>query len=108
VYDQIGTPTYARDLAEMLLNIISDPEKVKLYGIYHYSNERAISWYDFAKAIFEIKGVNCKATPVRTVEFSTPAVRPPYSVLDKAKIKSTFGLEIPYWKDSLSRCLKIL
>ncbi|MFW6259444.1 MAG: dTDP-4-dehydrorhamnose reductase [Tangfeifania sp.] len=111
VFDQVGTPTYAADLAEALLSIASvyenEPEKFET-GVYHFSNEGVASWYDFAKSIFEISGLNCKLLPVLSGEFPTPAKRPHYSVLNKSKIKSTFNLEIPYWKDSLERCLKKL
>jgi dTDP-4-dehydrorhamnose reductase len=107
VYDQIGTPTYARDLATCILHIISDPKISNFSGLFHYSNEGAISWYDLAKAIFDIRGMDCKVKPLRTIEFPTPAKRPAYSVLDKAKIKTTFGLEIPYWRDSLMECLAL-
>jgi len=105
VYDQVGTPTYAKDLAESILHIISKPEFNSISGLFHYSNEGVISWYDFAKAIYEIKGVDCKVNPIRTSEYPTPAKRPAFSVLDKAKIKTSFGLEIPYWRDSLEECL---
>ena len=77
-------------------------------GVYHFSNEGVASWYDFAKSIFEISGMNCKVLPVLSDEFSTPAKRPHFSVLNKSKIKSTFNLEIPYWKESLEICLKKL
>lgn len=111
VFDQVGTPTYAADLAKAALSVASvyekEPEKFKT-GVYHYSNEGVASWYDFAKSIFEISGLNCKVLPVLSDEFSTPAKRPPYSVLNKSKIKSTFNLEIPYWKESLESCLKKL
>lgn len=111
VFDQIGTPTYAADLANSILSIIRDAEKNKLSfvpGIYHYSNEGVASWYDFAKAIFEISDVECDVSPVRSSEFPTPAKRPGYSVLDKSKIKNTFGISIPYWKDSLKNCIQKL
>lgn len=108
VYDQTGTPTYARDLAGVLIrlseNLKSDPAGFKP-GIYHYSNEGVASWFDFAKAVFEISGINCKILPVLTEEFPGIAKRPHYSVLNKSKIKSTFNIEIPYWKDSLKDCL---
>ncbi len=103
VYDQIGTPTYARDLAEMLLHIIK-AHSID-YGIYHYSNEGVGSWYDFAKAIFDFEKISTKLNPIRSEEFPAPAERPKFSVLDKSKIKKTFGLEIPYWKDSLKVAL---
>ncbi len=111
VYDQIGTPTYAADLANAILSLIhiSEMEPGKFVpGIYHYSNEGVASWYDFAKAIFEISGVNCAVSPVRSVEFPTPAKRPNYSVLDKAKIKNTIGITIPFWRDSLKICVERL
>ena len=111
VYDQVGTPTYAADLAKTILEIIkiSDKEPVRFVpGIYHYSNEGVASWYDFAKAIFEISGVECAVSPVRSIEFPTPAKRPNYSVLDKAKIKSTFDISVPYWRESLKICIENL
>jgi len=111
VFDQIGTPTYAADLGNVILSIIQVSEKKPdsfVPGIYHYSNEGVASWYDFAKAIFEISGVSCKVDPVRSVEFPTPAKRPNYSVLDKSKIKNTFGVTIPYWRDSLKICIERL
>ena len=105
VYDQVGTPTYARDLATAILNIISDQKTANISGLFHYSNEGAISWYDFAKAVFEVKGIGCKVNPIRTHEYPLPAKRPAFTVLDKLKIKTAFGLEIPYWRDSLVECL---
>lgn len=113
VYDQIGTPTYARDLAKTVLDILQKIEKGEiaqslLAGIYNYSNEGVLSWYDFAKAIFEIRQINCKVIPIETKDYSTPAVRPPFSLLNKAKIKETFRMEIPYWKDALRSCLAVL
>ena len=111
VFDQVGTPTYAADLANTILEIIAvsvkNPEKF-VPGLYHYSNEGVASWYDFAKAIFEISGVKCTVSPVRSIEFPTPAKRPAFSVLDKSKIKSTFGIEIPYWRASLKSCIQKL
>ncbi len=112
VYDQIGAPTYARDLAQAVLDILQKVEKGELersllHGIYNYSNEGVTSWYDFAKAIFEMNDINCKVMPIETKEYPTPAARPPFSVLNKAKIKANFHLEIPHWKDSLSNCLHI-
>lgn len=103
VFDQVGTPTNAADLAKAILQIIESGKNEP--GIYHFSNEGAISWYDFAKAIFEISGVECKVNPVLSDQFPTPTKRPHYSVLDKAKIKNTFGIEIPYWRDSLQKCI---
>jgi len=111
VFDQIGTPTYAADLANAILSVIQisekQPEKF-VPGIYHYSNEGVASWFDFAKAVFEISGVKCDVSPVRSVEFPTPAKRPNYSVLDKSKIKKTFGITIPYWRESLKICIERL
>ncbi|WP_262714147.1 dTDP-4-dehydrorhamnose reductase [Mucilaginibacter rubeus] len=106
IADQVGTPTYAIDLAGAILDIIKSDKKA--YGIYHYSNEGVTSWYDFAKGIFDISGTNVKVFPIRTAEFPTKAQRPAFSVMDKAKIKSTFGMEIPYWRDSLEVCIKRL
>jgi dTDP-4-dehydrorhamnose reductase len=106
IADQIGTPTYAMDLADCILQIIS--AKDKTYGTYHYSNEGVASWYDFAKAIFDISGAKVKVLPIKTSEYPLPAVRPAYSVMDKTKIKQTFGIEIPYWRDSLITCISKL
>jgi dTDP-4-dehydrorhamnose reductase len=106
IYDQVGTPTYAMDLADVILQIIqNDP---KAYGLYHYSNEGVASWYDFAKAVFEFAEVDMKVSPVASSAFVTKAKRPHYSVLDKTKIKNALGLEIPYWRDSLNRCVQNL
>ena len=106
VFDQIGSPTYAPDLAEAVLNIITKVEcgevtQEKLHGIYHYSNEGVASWYDFALAIFELSGIKCQVTPIETKDYPTPAKRPPFSLLNKGKIKATFDLEIPHWRESL-------
>lgn len=107
IFDQVGTPTYARDLAWMILNGIRDSKFDSQHcKVYHYSNEGVCSWYDFAKAIFEISHITCKCNPIETKDYPTPAKRPYYSVLNKAKIKSELGISIPYWKDSLRRCLK--
>ncbi|HPE76674.1 MAG TPA: dTDP-4-dehydrorhamnose reductase [Draconibacterium sp.] len=109
VFDQVGTPTNAADLAGAILSIIQISEKDNgkfVPGIYHYSNEGVASWYDFAKAIFETTGVKCEVSPVLSDQFPTPAKRPNYSVLNKSKIKNTFGLTIPYWKESLTICLE--
>jgi len=103
VADQAGTPTYGMDLAACILDIISS--KITAYGIYHYSNEGIASWYDFAKAIFEISGTKVKTLPIKTSEYPTRATRPAYSVMDKTKIKRTFDIEIPYWRDSLVTCI---
>jgi len=106
IADQIGTPTYAMDLAEIILHIIS--KNSADYGLYHYSNEGVASWYDFAKAIFDISGANVKTLPIRTSEYPTRAVRPAYSVMSKTRIKQTFDIEIPYWRDSLITCISKL
>lgn len=104
VFDQVGTPTYAGDLAETIYAILTARQWVP--GIFHYSNEGAISWYDFANAIHRIAGINnCKITPVTSDDYPTSATRPYYSVLDKSKIKSTFGITIPYWETSLQKCI---
>ena len=106
IFDQIGTPTYARDLAEVIFTAI---EKGVKPGVYHFSNEGVTSWYDFAKAIHRLAGINtCKVSPLHTSEYPTPARRPHYSVLDKTKIKQTYGIEIPYWEESLEQCVSIL
>ena len=105
IFDQIGSPTYARDLAQVCLNAI-DKDFSKLSKIYHYSNEGVASWYDFAKAIMEISGINCKVKPIETKEYPTPAKRPNYSLLNKSKIKKEFNITIPYWRDSLNDCIK--
>jgi dTDP-4-dehydrorhamnose reductase len=104
IWDQAGTPTYAIDLAACILHII-ESESIA-YGTYHYSNEGLTSWYDFAKAIFELKEINkVNVTPVRTSEYITKAVRPPYSVLDKSKAKVNLGIDIPHWRESLKKCI---
>jgi dTDP-4-dehydrorhamnose reductase len=109
VFDQIGTPTYAKDLARTILSII---EQIVLEGnsfipgIYHFSNEGICSWYDLAKEIVQFRNSTCKVFPIVTSEFPTLAVRPSYSVLDKSKIKKTYSIQIPWWKDSLIDCLK--
>lgn len=104
VWDQVGTPTYAADLAAFILDILP---RLQSEGceVYHYSNEGVCSWYDFAKAVFELSGVPCQVDPIGTKDYPTPATRPHYSVLDKQKIKSAFGLKIPYWRDALGECL---
>ncbi|WDZ99932.1 dTDP-4-dehydrorhamnose reductase [Mucilaginibacter sp. SJ] len=106
IADQVGTPTYAIDLAGVILDIIVSEKKA--YGIYHYSNEGVTSWYDFAKGIFDISGTDIKVYPIRTSEFPTKARRPAFSVMDKAKIKKTFNIKIPYWRDSLNVCIERL
>jgi len=103
IADQVGTPTYAIDLAGVLIDIIESGSEA--YGVYHYSNEGVTSWYDFAKAIFDISGINTKVTPIKTSEYLTKAQRPAYSVMDKSKIKQQFNIAIPYWRDSLIKCI---
>ena len=106
IFDQVGTPTYARDLAVAIFAAIN---KGVVPGIYHFSNEGVISWYDFTKAIHRIAGINsCKVRPLHTSEYPTPAARPHYSVLDKTKIKAAYGIEIPYWEESLKECVEAL
>ena len=104
IFDQVGTPTYARDLAVAIFAVINQGV---VPGIYHFSNEGVISWYDFAKAIHRIAGItDCEVRPLHTVDYPTPARRPHYSVLDKTKIKETYGISIPYWEESLADCMK--
>lgn len=106
IFDQIGTPTYARDLAVAIMTAV---DKGIDTGVYHFSNEGVISWYDFTKAIHRIAGIkDCKVRPLHTSEYPTAANRPAYSVLDKTKIKQTYGIEIPYWEDSLKECIERL
>ncbi|KPM31209.1 dTDP-4-dehydrorhamnose reductase [Croceitalea dokdonensis DOKDO 023] len=104
VYDQVGTPTYARDLAKAILHIIK-AHSID-YGVYHYSNEGVASWYDFAKAIFDEQGIQVTLNPIRSEAYPTPAARPKFSVLDKEKMKSTFKIDIPNWRDSLAVAIK--
>ncbi|MBB6002428.1 dTDP-4-dehydrorhamnose reductase [Arcicella rosea] len=106
IIDQVGSPTYAVDLAGCILEIITS--KSDAYGLYHYSNEGVTSWYDFAKAIFEFSNYSVKVKPLKTSEYPTKATRPLYSVMDKSKIKSLLGIQIPYWRDSLAICIKEL
>ncbi len=103
VFDQIGTPTFANDLALAVKKIIDS--ELAAYGVYHFSNEGVASWYDFAKELIDIQGINCEIVPIVSSEYHTPAKRPAYSVLNKSKIKATFQIEIPYWKDSLRACI---
>lgn len=106
VADQIGSPTNAADLASAILTIISsvlNQTKSFIPGIYHYSNEGVASWYDFTKAIFDIVGINCLVKPISSEDYPSPVKRPAYSVMDKSKIKTTFGLQIPHWRDSLKK-----
>lgn len=107
IFDQVGTPTYAKDLAKAILDILPNITNDKV-EIYHYSNEGVLSWYDFAKEIMKMAKIECVINPIETKEYPTPAKRPHYSLLNKSKIKKEFGIEIPYWKDSLDKCLKVL
>ena len=107
IFDQVGTPTYAKHLAKTILDIIPQIENSKV-EIYNYSNEGVLSWYDFAKEIMKMAKLNCKINPIETYQYPTPAKRPHFSLLNKSKIKSKFNLEIPYWKDGLDDCLKRL
>ncbi|MEO1434682.1 MAG: dTDP-4-dehydrorhamnose reductase [Bacteroidota bacterium] len=112
VFDQIGSPTYARDLAEASLHVLSqcflDGENTNNYGLFHYSNEGVCSWYDFAIRIFELADIQCAVHPIVSAQYPTPAQRPSFSVLNKAKIKEQFGLVIPHWSTSLENCLREL
>lgn len=106
VFDQVGSPTYAYDLAQAIFNIVENRKYEGQEGIYHYSNEGVCSWYDFTKMIAEYAGhTDCDIQPCHSDEFPSKVVRPSYSVLDKTKIKKTFDIHIPYWTDSLKRCL---
>lgn len=106
VFDQVGSPTYAYDLAQAIFNIVENRKYEGQDGIYHYSNEGVCSWYDFTKMIAEYAGhTACDIQPCHSDEFPSKVVRPSYSVLDKTKIKKTFDIHIPYWTDSLKRCL---
>ncbi len=106
VFDQVGTPTYAYDLAKVIFDIIENRKFEGKYGIYHYSNEGVCSWFDFAKMIAEYTGnTECDIQPCHSDEFPSPVIRPSYSVLDKTKIKETFGISIPYWTESLRQCI---
>lgn len=104
IWDQVGTPTYAVDLAKCILHLVET--KSEAYGLYHYSNEGVTSWYDFAKAILELSKKSTRLISVRTAEYISKAKRPMYTVMDKAKIKKELGLYIPYWRDSLQECLQ--
>ena len=107
IFDQVGTPTYAKDLAKTIIDIIPQIEN-KSVEIYHYSNEGAISWYDFSKEIMKLSKIECQINPIETKDYPTLAVRPYYSVLNKLKIKNKYSIKIPYWKDSLVICLNNL
>ena len=107
ISDQVGTPTYARDLAKTILDILPKIKNKKV-EIYNYSNEGVLSWYDFAKEIMRMAKLKCKINPIETKNYPTPAVRPHYSLLNKSKIKEEFNLSIPFWKDSLDECLRVM
>ena len=103
IFDQVGTPTYAHDLATVIMTAIDKGIKP---GVYHFSNEGVTSWYDFTKSIHRLAGINtCQVSPLHTAEYPTPACRPAYSVLDKTKIKDAYGIEIPHWEESLAKCI---
>lgn len=104
IADQVGTPTYAIDLANGIFDVITSSSSA--YGIYHYSNEGVTSWFDFARAIFDISKTTVKVNPIPGSAYPTKATRPAFSVMDKSKIKNTFKLDIPYWRDSLVECIK--
>jgi dTDP-4-dehydrorhamnose reductase len=105
VYDQVGGPTYAGDLARTILYILPEVVTTNTMDIYHYADEGVISWYDFAHAIIEISGINCILEPIESKDFPSPAARPAYSVFNKARIKQQFGITIPYWRTSLKECI---
>jgi dTDP-4-dehydrorhamnose reductase len=107
IFDQIGTPTYARDLGKLILDIVSKIQNEKV-EIYNYSNEGVVSWYDFAKEIMKMSKLDCKINPIETYQYPTLATRPYLSLLNKSKIKQKFNINIPYWKDSLDDCLRRL
>jgi len=111
IFDQVGTPTNASDLAKTCLDILAYSKEANINSkgkIYHYSNEGVTSWYDFAKAIMELGSIDCKIRPIETKDYSTPAKRPHYSVLNKSKIKTDFNIQIPNWRDSLDKCIEKL
>ncbi|MBR1808888.1 MAG: dTDP-4-dehydrorhamnose reductase [Paludibacteraceae bacterium] len=110
VYDQIGTPTYAADLAFAILCIIENSKTLEQTSdnIYHFTNLGVCSWYDFTCEIHRLAGISCKVSPIRSEQYPQPTPRPHYSVLDKQKIQSAFGIRIPHWTDSLARCLKLM
>ncbi len=110
IFDQIGTPTYAADLAQAILQIINFSEKNEVFkhGIYHFSNEGVCSWYDFAVEIMRLSNLKCSVLPIETKDYPTPAKRPAYSVLNKGKIKTAFNLTIPHWTSSLKKCINIM
>jgi dTDP-4-dehydrorhamnose reductase len=111
IFDQVGTPTHARDLASAIVSIVSQTTTGTsrfVPGTYHFSNEGVCSWYDFATEIMNLAQIDCQVNPIETKDYPTPVARPHYSVLNKSKIKSTYNLTIPYWKASLAVCIKEL
>ena len=110
IFDQVGTPTYAKDLAHTILTILQSHDMMEnnMVPIYHYSNEGVCSWYDFVKEIFTLSNIECNVKPILTEQYPTPAKRPHYSLLNKTKIKAAYKLDIPYWKNSLSSCLNYI
>jgi len=108
VFDQVGTPTYAHDLAKVILDILPVAMTAEDIDVYQYSNEGVASWFDFANAIYQLANITCKVNPIPTTDYPLPAERPFYSVLDKGKIKKKFGVEIPYWRDSVKDCIERL
>ena len=106
IFDQIGTPTYAADLADAILNILAHNTFVS--GIYHYSDEGVCSWYDFTKSIHKLKNISCNVLPIETKDYPALTPRPHFSVLNKAKIKATYQISIPHWEDSLKKCIDLL
>ena len=107
VADQTGSPTYAADLAAAIVDIIKGRKLIHT-GVYHYSNQGVVSWFDFAREIARQNGSSCKVLPLRSSEFPSKVARPHYSVLDKSKIQEVFGVDVPYWKDSLAKCIESL
>ncbi|TKG91892.1 dTDP-4-dehydrorhamnose reductase [Puteibacter caeruleilacunae] len=109
IVDQIGTPTYAKDLAEVIIAVFKDSAAgLEKKGIYHYSNEGLASWYDFAVAIKELSELECKVNPISTSAYPTPAMRPSYSVMDKSEIRVDFNTEIKHWREALAECIQLL
>lgn len=106
IFDQVGTPTYAADLADAIMKIITHHTFVP--GIYHFSNEGVCSWYDFTKSIHKMSGIHCNVKPIETKDYPVPTPRPHYSVLNKSKIKNNYGIIIPHWEESLAKCLEEL
>ena len=106
VNDQFGSPTYAEDLADAIISIMANEERIEHEGIYHFSSEGVCSWYDFALQIIKVAKKDCKVNPVTTAEYPVKAIRPAYSVLDKTKIRKIFGIRIPEWQESLGRMLQ--